>query len=341
MKPTKNNPQSETVVSMSTKVLNLWKDACIFILWVIFLNPLSMYVINLFKPKLASALAHNPLFCGKDMQLFYQKLATKGKFKRAKWWLSPKDLKNYTPAEQAIYFLMVNDSQETLNALTDEACIFLIQNHPDRLKDAIKERKLTPEMFKRLLNSPLLAEIQSYIKKGTLPKEQLTILLDAAVQDSHARLQSLIMSMVLEYIERCGISKDLFYQYFKKQVVGAGFAYAAQRAQHCYDQRIKVLQYRNLETEKAQTEWAEYLKKEGKLYVNPSMVMTLKQYQIFHEVGLRLKEEAILRFLKEDNQKMIEAIFRLEPNHGIASEEIGKLVTDTPELNALYKLAAR
>ena len=337
----KTNSNPRKVVPMSTKVINLWKDAYIFILWVIFLNPLSMYVINLFKPKLASALAHNSLFCGKDMQLFYQKLATKGKFKRAKWWLSPEDLKNYTPDEQAIYFLMVNDSQETLNALTDEACLFLIQNHPDRLKDTIKERKLNTEMFKQLLNSPLLAEIQSYIKKGTLPKEQLALLLDAAVQDSHTCLQSMIMSMVLEYIERCGISKDLFQKYFKNQGVGAGFAYAAQRAQRCYDQRIKVLQYRNLETEKAQTEWAEYLKKEGKLYVNPSIVMSLKQYQIFHEVGLLLRDEAILHFLKKDNQKMIEAIFRLEPNHGIANEEIGKLVNDTPELNALYKLATR
>lgn len=333
MKTNSNNSKASETVAMSTKVFNLFGDAYLFIWWVILCNPLSMLVINLFKPKFAAKLAHQRLFCGEQMCSFYTKLALKWGFKWAKWWLTPDLLKNYTPEQQLKYFLVVNQNQNTLNALSEKACLLMVKHHSDKLENVANDKtlRLPDTLFNQTLNEQRIYLVERYVKRGTLPKEQTLAFMQAAIIESRFQITGCTMKLFIEYVERCGLSKELF-EKFKKEPAGAGFMHCAIRAQNCYEQRCVVNRYHNLDTENAEAEWARYLREEGKLYVNPSMVMSLEQYKIFHKVGLTLKPDAILKFLEQKDFPMCEAIFRSEPNHGLVNEEIRKLIDDTPVL---------
>jgi len=322
---------------MSTKVFNFIIDAYVFIWWVILCNPLSMLVIHGIKPKLASALAHDKLFCGDDMLAFYTKLARKWPFKWSKWWLTIEDLKALDDQKQVTYFLKVNHSQDTLDTLSARALLILVDDYRDDVKKIIKNMRLPNDMFAEVLISPLAEELPPYVKRiGTLPKEQQQILMRQAVSDSYLAISTPATEMFLAYIERCGLSKEISEQ-FQHDSAGAGFKHCAMRALKCYNQRMTVRQYHNLDTEEAKSEWANYLKKEGKLYTNPSMEMSVEQYQIFHKLGLTLKEDAILRFFKQaDSSGMKYEILQLEPRHGIANDEIWETVYKDRFLRKMY-----
>ena len=320
---------------MSTKVFNLVIDAYVFIWWVILCNPISMLFIHWLKPKLASALAHDRIFCGEEMLKFYTKLAMLWPNKWSKWWVSSQDIKNYTAEQQVEYFLKVNYSQEVLDALSPEAIQLLIDN-TEKAKKVIREMRLPNEMFHQCLDSNLDEELPVYVKKGTLPKEQQVILMEKAIHDSRFMLTSVAMDLFIKYSERCGLSKDLI-EKFKNTSSGVGFMHCAYRAFKCYDQRIVVRQYHDLDTENAERDWALYLKKEGKLYVNPSLEMSPKQYDIFHKVGLFLKPEATLAFLKRDLPEMHKRIFRYEPNHGIVNDSASHVVNGNPKMKEMFE----
>ena len=322
---------------MSTKVFNLVIDAYIFIWWVLLCNPVSMALIHWVKPKLASSLAHNKLFCGKEMCAFYTKLARKWPFKWSKWWLTLEDLQALDDQKQVVYFLKVNHAQDTLDTLSARALLILVDDYRDDVKKIIKNMRLPNKMFAEILISPLAEELPPYVKRiGTLPKEQQQILMRQAVSDSYLAINTNATDMFLSYIERCGLSKDLAEQ-FKHDSAGAGFKHCAMRAIRCYEQRMVVRKYHDLDTEEAKAEWANYLKKEGKLYTNPSMEMSVEQYQIFHKLGLTLKEDAILRFFKQaDSSGMKYEILQLEPRHGIANDEIWETVCNNPYLKKMF-----
>lgn len=332
-----SNSTPEQVVPMSTKVFNLIFDAYVFIWWVILCNPLSMLVIHGIKPKLASALAHDRLFCGDNTLKLYTKLAMKWPFRWSKWWLAPENVKALDAPRQVEYFLKVNRSQEVLDMLSSRAFVILVDDHRDKMKQIIKSMQLPNILFAEVLISPLAEELPAYIKRiGTLPKEQQQILMEQAVSDSYLAISTPATEMFLAYIERCGLSKALN-EKLQYESIGASFKYAAMRALKCYDQRMTVRQYHNLDTETAERDWMLYLKEEGKLYVNPSMEMSLAQYRIFHKLGLTLKEDAILRFFKKiDSEGMKLEIMKSEPNHGIANNEIWETVCKDRFLRKLY-----
>ena len=320
---------------MSTKVLNLIGNAYIFIWWVLLCNPISMVLIHWIKPKLASQLAHDRLFCGDNTLKLYTKLAMKWPFKWAKWWLAPADLKNYKPAQQATYFIKVNGSLEALNALSAEADALLTEMYPQKVAEIIQNMQLPNALFEQVLISERNADLQSYIKKGTLPKEQISILMERAISDSKFTLQSNAMLMFLDYAERCGLSKDLRHEFFK-EAQAVGFKRDIMHALLSYDQKCAVRQFSDFSFADSQSRWKRYLEEQGKLLIRPSLEMTVEQYDVFHKVGLKLYPEAVLAFLKRDLPEMHKRIFRYEPEHGIRNEEIGKLVAGNPKLKALY-----
>jgi hypothetical protein len=296
-----------------------------------------MALIHWVKPKLASSLAHNKLFCGDDMLKFYTKLAVKWPFKWSKWWLAPENVKALDAPRQVEYFLKVNRSQEVLDMISERSHVILVDDHRDKMKKIIKNMRLPNNLFAEVLISPLAEELPAYIKRiGTLPKEQQQILMKQSISDSCYAISTPATTMFLAYIERCGLSKDIAEQ-FNHDSAGAGFKHCAMRALRCYEQRMMVRKYHDLDTEEAKSEWANYLKKEGKLYVNPSMEMSVEQYQIFHKLGLTLKADAILRFFKQaDSSGMKYEILQLEPRHGIANDEIWETVCKDRYLRKMY-----
>ncbi len=322
---------------MSTKVFNFIIDAYVFIWWALLCNPFSMALIHWIKPKLASALAHDKIFCGNDMLAFYTKLAIKWPFRWSKWWLTLDDVKALDAPQQVEYFLRVNRSEKVLDMLSSRAHVILVDDHRDKMKQIIKSMRLPNELFAEVLISPLAEELPDYIKRmGTLPKDQQQILMKQAVSDSYLAISTPATEMFLAYIERCGLSKDLAEQ-FNQDSAGASFKHCAMRALKCYDQRMVVRQYHDLDTETAERDWMLYLKEEGKLYANPSMEMSLRQYQIFHKLGMTLKEDAILRFFKRTNSEGMKLeIMRSEPKHGIANAKIWEMVCNDPYLKKMY-----
>ena len=332
-----SNSNPEQVVAMSTKVFNFIIDAYVFIWWALLCNPFSMALIHWIKPKLASALAHDKLFCGDDMLAFYTKLARKWPFKWSKWWLSPQDLKNYTAEQQITYFLKVNGSQEVLDILPPEAIKLLVKNYPEKVKAIIKEMRIPDEMFSLCLKSEFVEELPVYIKRGTLPKEQIVILMDRAIRDGKFTLQSEAMLMFLNYAERCGLSKELRQKFFK-EAGAVGYIRDIMHALLSYDQKCAVRQFSDFSFADSKSQWKRYLKEQGKLLIRPSLEMTPEQYDIFHEVGLHLYPEATLAFLKRDLPEMHRRIFRYEPNHGIVNDYAANLIAGNHELQVRFKL---
>lgn len=321
---------------MSTKVFNLIFDTYLFIWWVLLCNPISMLLFHRIKPKFASSLAHNTILCGKDMCAFYTKLARIWPFRWSKWWLTPADLKNYKPEQQATYFIKVNGSQEALNALSAEALSLLAEMYPQKVAEIIQNMQLPNALFEQILRSDLNADLQSYIKKGTLPKEQIILLMKRAISNSKFTLQSNAMLMFLDYAERCGLSKDLRHEFFK-EAQAVGFKRDIMHALLSYDQKCAVRQFSDFGFADSQSRWKSYLEEQGKLLIRPSLEMTPEQYDVFHEVGLHLYPEATLAFLKRDLPEMHKRIFRYEPNHGIVNDSASHVVNGNPKMKEMFE----
>ncbi len=299
------------------------------IFWFLVLfNPLSIFLINLFKPSLSAKMAHSKTYCGDTICGFYTYLALKWPFKWAKWWIPLDKLRDYTVREQEIYFNDVHRGKEVLWALSPEAWARLMKNiyaYPFKvLADGMRERN---DLFAALLDLTSKEGkerelLKQYMHYGALPKPQMEILVDNVRKESSQGKHEVLFRILCDYIERCGFSKEMTERILNDDAASQLLKDEVADSLTAHNQRVQTKNLFNLSTLEQVEAWQKFCETNKRIHPMAQQEMSLNQYAMFHKLGHSLDAGAIAYLLWHRDEKMAELIFRTEPKFGILDEKI-------------------
>lgn len=338
---TTNNSKSFFDLPVTTQLFYL-----IGFLWTVQLllifNPLTLFVLNIFKPRWARNVAHWNELYDKKSQEFFTRQAKKWPWHWAKWWYTREELKELSVERQLDYYYDVDCSAKTLAAMSRKAAFRVIDdglgNNFEGLKKNINEIKMSPELFRVFIRKSFkeddMSVLSDYLKRGTLSKELVECLADEARESTTGIYSNSWLALVFyDYVERCGLGQDLLKTLFERPN-SAHFKKEVERRQNIYSQRVFTKSQRGSKSPHA---WLHFCGKTKEICKQAQMEMGVDQYHVFHETGHTLDAEAILHILSHNSDRtMAQLIFEYEPNFGIANDDIKELIEKKPELKNIF-----
>lgn len=310
--------------------------------FLLILNPITLFVLNIFKPRWANDFAHSDELYSERCQKFFARQARKWPWHWAKYWYTFEDLKELSVERQVDYYYDVNRSAKTLAAMSTEAAFRVIDdglgNNFEDFKKNINEIKLSPELFRAFIQKSFkeddMSTLSDYLKCGTLPKDLVESLADEAGNSTSGIYSNTWLALVFyDYVERCGLSNDLLKKLLERPN-SAHFKKEVERRQGIYEQRVFTKSQRGTKQTDA---WLAFCKKTKEICPQAQMEMGVDQYHVFHKTGHTLDAEAILHILSHySDRTMAQLIFEYEPNFGIASDEVKELIDRKPELKNIF-----
>lgn len=312
------------------KAISTWlSDLFIFLIrlfvFVVFGNPLSVFILHLLAPQKAVEFVKDGTLFGNTIRKFYERQALKWPFRWSRWWMNIENITRYSDEQQIEYFFEVaiknNTAADTLKAMYKghqsedfwpEACKELFFKYGDRKMPATEDRwhKSNPDDVitvmefmihnMRLNGSALMKvirhaavsdfwrdELKRYLFSGKLNDMNFELLIDAVTTDCHSGdLQ--ILGVLLEYIKRYGISEEHMCR-IRSQYPQPFVELVTQEAT-IYWQSKEVKSFKN--TNEGRNAWRKFCKK-TKIVPEAQRLMTKEQYRIFHDAGRKLDKEAI------------------------------------------------
>ena len=311
----------------------LWKVQLLLIF-----NPITLFVLNIFKPRWARTMAHSDALYDKKSQEFFTEQAKEWPWHWAKWWYTSEELKELSVERQLDYYYDVDCSAKTLAAMSRKAAFRVIDdglgNNFEGLKKNINEIKMSPELFRVFIRKSFkeddMSTLSDYLKRGTLSKELVECLADEARESTTGIYSNTWLALVFyDYVERCGLGQDLLKTLFERPN-SAHFKKEVENRQNIYSQRVFTKSQRGSKSPHA---WLHFCGTTKEICKQAQMEMGLDQYYVFHETGHTLDAEAILHILSHNSDRtMAELIFEYEPKFGIANDDIKELVDNNPTL---------
>ena len=315
----------------------LWKVQLLLIF-----NPLTLFVLNIFKPRWARTMAHSDALYDKNSQRFFDLQAKKWPWHWAKWWYTSEELKHLSEERQIEYYKNVNHSTQTLTAMSASAAAKVLDDDFTFFKECGTSIKMSSELFRVFIEKSLQLQdwsvFEDYLKGGTLPKELVVVLANAACHWSVVCCgwrNDFITGIFLDYVERCGLSNEMRQNigHDKEMWCNADFEKELVKRLNIYDQRVFTKSQRGSKQIDA---WISFCETTKEICPQAQMEMGLDQYHVFHETGHTLDAEAILHILKHySNLTMAQLIFKYEPNYGMANDDIKEFVNNNPTLQDL------
>ena len=310
--------------------------------FLLILNPITLFVLNIFKPSWANDFAHSDELYSERCQKFFTRQAKKWPWHWAKWWYTSEELKELSVERQVDYYYDVDCSAKTLAAMSRKAAFRVIDdglgNNFEGLKKNINEIKMSPELFRVFIRKSFkeddMSVLSDYLKRGTLSKELVECLADEARESTTGIYSNTWLALVFyDYVERCGLGQDLLKTLFERPN-SAHFKKEVERRQNIYSQRVFTKSQRGTKQTDA---WLAFCETTKEICPQAQMEMGLDQYHVFHETGHTLDAEAILHILSHySDRTMAQLIFEYEPNFGIASDEVKELIDRKPELKNIF-----
>lgn len=333
-------------------------------------NPISMFVYNLFNPAGAARFVQNNLndfWCNS-----YTKLALKWPLKWSKHWVTLDNIKTYDIRKQVVYYLDIDMRPEVLKAMSSEAQVRLVHKHfEDRMGSITGAMRLTDDMFDEWLrqivkkgrkfgySQRLYEPLSDYLKIGKLPYRQVNSLAQMAVDNYES--SDTLMEMFKDYIERFGVGKDdlnKFAQYmcdklqwsdtfgeepvtelakeFKKQDKFNHFFNILNERQINYEQRVFTKSQRGV---KQTDEWLKFCEKTSYICVAAQKEMGLDQYHVFHATGHTLSKEAIFTLLSYPDRNLHRMVFQYEPMEIFWEHDLHNFIDENVQLKAEFDLS--
>ena len=242
---TTNNSKSFFDLPVTTKLFYL-----VGFLWelelLLIFNPLTLFLLNIFKPSWAKTMAHSDALYDKKSQEFFTRQAKKWPWHWAKYWYTLEELKDLPENRQIDYYYDVDCSAKTLAAMSREAAFRVIDdglgNNFEDFKKNINEIKMTPELFRAFIQKSFkeddMSTLSDYLKCGTLPKDLVESLADEAGNSTSGIYSNTWLALVFyDYVERCGLSNDLLKKLLERPN-SAHFKKEVERRQGIYEQRV-------------------------------------------------------------------------------------------------------
>lgn len=229
-------------------------DAMIFVVrlfvFILFGNPLSIFVFNLFAPRKTAEFTKNEAIFGDKIRDFYKCLAVKWPLFWARYWISIEDIYKSSVERQVQYFLKVavknKTEAETLKAMRKETfwpeayeiLFFKYGNtelsYNELRKDVLSSceiaycanvtiaefmmrnvrlsyHALQNVIKKAATDDDMCDELKKYLASGKLNDAQLELLIDAVTTEpGSGNLQ--LLGVLLDYVKRYSLSE----KYLKK-----------------------------------------------------------------------------------------------------------------------------
>ena len=332
-------------------------------MFILFGNPLSMFVFNLLMPSRAVAFAGNRNIFGERIYAFYEQMALKWPFHWAKWWMKLNDLPKYTVKQQIQYLFKVafrnHTEVEALKAMrtkllwpdvyeelffkygsktlpinetrwhTYGRCDVGHHANVNVMEFMMRNVRLSYNALQEVIkcsryNDDLRDELKKYLASGKLNDAQFEMLIDAvAIDTGKGYLQ--LFGIFIDYIKRYGIS-DKYLRRIERKYPKSFYELTVDNA--LLHQQTEVLSSCQI-SDKGEDDWREFCKKTPNILPDVQCKMTLAQYKIFHQTGHTLDAKAVDAFLHRDNTALWRAVFRNEPNHGFLDGQIHVLVVQT------------
>lgn len=335
-----------------TKAMSTWlSDAFDFVfrllVFILFGNPLSMWFINLLFPKIAATFARNELYFGPKIYAFYEKYALKWPFYWAKQWMVLEKLSSYGVEQQVQYFLKVSFKNKTevktLDAMkkhsfwpdTFEILFFKYGNKKLPLKPETHWKKVgecsvgywvdvtvadfmmrhtrlsynaLEVAIKRAMNSDFAREeLHKYLTSGALNESQLYLLIDAVANDSGSG-DFQMLGVLIDYVKRYNLRKEHWQRI--KEHYPRPFIELLEEAAHTIEQAKVVRSLQN--TPEGRDTWRKFCCATQDILPVAQGKMALWQYDIFHDTGHTLNNDAILTLLRRPDEKLWRLIFERE-----------------------------
>ena len=211
---TTNNSKSFFDLSVTTQLFLLvgflWKVQLLLIF-----NPLTLFVLNIFKPRWARSMAHSDALYDKKSQEFFTEQAKKWPWHWAKWWYTSKEIGCLTDDKLLDYYYNVSHSIETLNAMSIHDSAKVIGKDFEAFKKGIANINMSYNLFCAFIRASIekddMSALGDYLKRGTLPKDQVKILSEYASDSTSGIYSNTWLALVFyDYVERCGLGKELF-----------------------------------------------------------------------------------------------------------------------------------
>ena len=320
---------------VSTRIWNFLVDVINFFVFLVFGNPLSMFVLNLLSPRLTHLWAKNKTYFGPNIYAFYANLALKMPFRWAKWWLDQTDatyLQEFSTKQQVSFFNKVSPTVQTFNALSSEANIALIQQlSKEQLYALMPQIRFSQNVLTYLRQSGHFDILHEYIRHGALSIAALRdfvefVTIDSPYYEQKIRfLEAYAMRYTLSETDINTLQNRCMLYDLER----------LKRANLCYEQCRKVRYFCGLVNEQEEKAWAKFCA-DTTLEPEAQAEMNLKQYKIFADLGKHLAPKAIITLLKKPDEKYWQQIFSHEPNNGLICDEIADLVLDTPRIREVY-----
>ena len=309
--------------------------------FLLILNPITLFVLNIFKPAWANDFAHSDELYSERCQKFFTRQAKKWPWLWAKYWYTHEEVKDLSKKRQIDYYYDVDCSAKTLAAMSSEAAFVVIDdalgNNFEDFKKNINEIQMSPELFRAFIakseKEDDMSTLSDYLKRGTLSKELVECLADEAGDSVAGIYSNTWLALVFyDYIERCGIGQNLLKTLLERPN-SAHFKKEIEKRQNIYSQRVFTKSQRGSKQIDA---WISFCETTKEICPQAQMEMGLDQYHVFHETGHTLDAEAILHILKHySNLTMAQLIFKYEPNYGMANDDIKEFVNNNPTLQDL------
>lgn len=319
---------------VSTRIWNFLVDVFVFCVFILFANPLSMFLLNIFAPRKTCLWAKNSVYFGKTIFGFYNALSAIMPFYWAKWWVEPNDsvrLHKFSLQRQVAYFKKVSSSAETFNALSDDADIVLLkQMSAQEIFDLMPQIRFSTNIWRYLQDSGRHDVLERYIQHGAISSSNLWYLVES-VADIRAPYLANIQ-LLEKYAMRYNLP-DLFIS--KLQQDCACFN-RIQRACRCYNQSRNVQMFCGLINAQEEKKWKKFCS-ENDLEPEAQAQMNLKQYELFATTGQHLHPKAVAILLQKPNVKYWQQIFAHEPMDVFSRPRILMLIKENPSLHKMYK----
>mgnify|MGYP006916071644 CR=1 FL=1 len=322
--------------------------------FLLILNPITLFVLNIIKPRWANDFAHSDELYSERCQKFFTWQAKKWPWLWAKWWYTSKEIGCLTDDKQLDYYYNVSHSIETLNAMSIHNSAKVIGKDFEGFKEyiasvntlnamstAISAKDAYINMSYNLFCAFIRASIEKddmsalgdYLKRGTLPKDQVKILSEYASDSTSGVYSNTWLALVFyDYVERCGLGQDLLKTLFERPN-SAHFKKEVERRQNIYSQRVFTKSQRGTKQTDA---WLAFCETTKEICPQAQMEMGLDQYHVFHKTGHTLDAEAILHILSHNSDRMMaQLIFEYEPNYGIVSDDIKEFLDKNLVLRSL------
>ena len=288
----------------------------LLLLFIFVLNPVMFCFWSIIFPRNAAECLYDldlPVF-GDIMQALDGWMVRFYPLRMKKHFMEVRGIKHYPSKDQCNYYYHVNLSTETIKQMSDEGRYMLFEGTKGDKMEIVKAGfSLSDKQFKVLADTHYGAAINIYISRRTPSSEMVKVLIANGMIDS-----------VVCVCRKYGLSADLVKCVFASK--NADMIEAVQEALIVYSQCQIVLTT-------GDCDWKVFCsKKDERIRVEAQKLMSLKQYEVFHNAGHVLENSAVEAFLAKGDVAMCGRIFRHEKNYGMVSDLAKALVAGNTNL---------